>query len=543
MGVSRLLVSSLVWAASTSATTTTAEFFPNANHIFNSIHSSMRQWGSSLQHNGMSFFLATVPAGTQFYHGNANPAPVNGTEWLAFEPEHALVFARPGPFKSPPPPHDDDDDDDDDNGQKGDLRKEKRAEVEQQEESEGGWLHTYTAAKDLRLLYADGMAAGKTANGTLDGEDRILFQDNLPSDGAMHGERARAVEFCRMAREDFHGRLDGFLRMEAGFEIILCDFARDLKEVRVTQVKSDKGPSGGPGEPGKGKGKGGPGGGADWMKAITARYGGIGGHRVALNYETFVSAYTYGLDLFHSTNETFKNPRLMHLSAQQLQPIRDDLYRLVLDHTAAENLYDWQAIADMVVERYAREIRYLASGDVATVADLHAEIETMLVPFIDYSDRDTDAERERCAHQFLPGEIAVDGVAAPAIHSVARSICATMLAAWQEPDYQTAVDHFRELMNYLAWTTWKQCSGCGDHEVCVVPIWPMGTLEDYEHPQCRDFSNPMSPGQSYWGDRRGPRPHEPDDEDGPASGWMARFVRINYTNFWVFIIQYYFYYY
>ncbi|OJK02970.1 hypothetical protein ASPACDRAFT_40287 [Aspergillus aculeatus ATCC 16872] len=486
MGVSRLFVSSLLWVASTTAATTTTEFSPNANHIFNSIHSSMRQWGSSLQHNGMSFFLATVPAGTQFYHGNANPAPVNGTEWLAFEPEHALVFARPGPFKNPPPPPHDGGDDD--GGEKGDLRKEKRAEVEQQE-SEGGWLHTYTAAKDLRLLYADGMAAGKTANGTLDGEDRILFQDNLPSDGAMHGERARAVEFCRMAREEFQGRLDGFLRMEAGFEIILCDFARDLKE------------------------------------AITARYGGIGGHRVALNYETFVSAYTYGLDLFHSTNETFKHPRLMHLSAQQLRPIRDDLRRLVLDHTAAENLYDWQAIADMVVERYAREIRYLASGDVATVADLHAEIETMLVPFIDYSDRDTDAERERCAHQFLPGEIAVDGVAATAIHSVARSICATMLAAWQEPDYQTAVDHFRELVNYLAWTTWKQCSGCGDHEVCVVPIWPMGTLEDYEHPQCRDFSNPVSPGQSYWGDRRGPRPHEPEDENGQASGWLVRFVR------------------
>ncbi|PYH49000.1 uncharacterized protein BP01DRAFT_118036 [Aspergillus saccharolyticus JOP 1030-1] len=505
MGVSRLLVSSLLWVASTSATT---EFSPNANHIFNTIHSSMRQWGSSLQHNGMSFFLATVPAGTQFYHGNSNPAPVNGTEWLAFEPEHALAFARP--FRGSPPSHDDD---------KQDQRK-KRAEAEEQE-SEGGWLHTYIAAKDLRLLYADGMSAGKTANGTLDAEDRILFQDNLPGEGAMHGERERAVEFCRMAREDFNGRLDGLLRMEAGFEIILCDFARDLKEVRVTQVKSHETSGSKDSSNGKGKGKGGPpGGGNDWMKAVTARYGGIGGHRVALNYETFVSAYTYGLDLFHSVNETFKLPRLMHLSSQELQPIRDDLHRLILDHAAKDNLYDWQAIADMVVERYAREIRYLASGDVATVEELHAEIETMLRPFIDYSDRDVDAERDRCAHQFIPGEIAVDSVAATAIHAVARSICSTMLSAWQEPEYQAAVGHFRELMNYLAWTTWKQCSGCGDHEVCVIPIWPTGTLEDYEHPQCRDYSNPASPGQGYWGNPRGPRPH---DEPEEASGWLERF--------------------
>ncbi|KAJ4290997.1 hypothetical protein N0V90_010193 [Kalmusia sp. IMI 367209] len=32
----------------------------------------MRQWGSSLNHNGMSFFMATVPTGTQLYHGTAN---------------------------------------------------------------------------------------------------------------------------------------------------------------------------------------------------------------------------------------------------------------------------------------------------------------------------------------------------------------------------------------------------------------------------------------------------------------------------------------
>jgi hypothetical protein len=67
----------------------------NANHLFNAVHSSMRQWGSSLNHNGMSFFLATVPAGTQLYHGTSNPEPIEGMQWLAFEPEHALIFARP----------------------------------------------------------------------------------------------------------------------------------------------------------------------------------------------------------------------------------------------------------------------------------------------------------------------------------------------------------------------------------------------------------------------------------------------------------------
>ena len=35
----------------------------NAHHIFNAIYSSLRTWGSAMNHNGMSFFPATMPAG------------------------------------------------------------------------------------------------------------------------------------------------------------------------------------------------------------------------------------------------------------------------------------------------------------------------------------------------------------------------------------------------------------------------------------------------------------------------------------------------
>ena len=89
---------------STTCATSQVPKVPNANHVFNAIHSSMRQWGSSLNHNGMSFFLATVSAGTQLYHGTSKAEEIEGMEWLAFEPEHALMFARPPPG---PPPGDD----------------------------------------------------------------------------------------------------------------------------------------------------------------------------------------------------------------------------------------------------------------------------------------------------------------------------------------------------------------------------------------------------------------------------------------------------
>ena len=48
----------------------------------------------------MSFFLATIPAGTELYHGRGSNATVKGFEWLAFEPEHAMNFAAKGRTRS-----------------------------------------------------------------------------------------------------------------------------------------------------------------------------------------------------------------------------------------------------------------------------------------------------------------------------------------------------------------------------------------------------------------------------------------------------------
>ncbi|KAE8164019.1 hypothetical protein BDV40DRAFT_261603 [Aspergillus tamarii] len=496
-------------------------FPPNANHIFNAIHSSMRQWGSSLHHNGMSFFLATVPEGTQLYHGNSSPDPVNGTEWLAFEPEHAMVFARP--HHGPPPgkgPH-------------------KRSQIplqqgpqesgkdQEKDQDKPGYLHTYTAAKDLRLLYLDGMSAAKTVNGTLDSQDRILLRDALEGRPGML-EKERAELICRMARDNYQGRLDGVIRMEAGFEIILCDFVRDLTEIRVTQVKSDKRGPGARG--GRGK-KGGFDGAMLWYKAIAARYNGIGSNRVILNYDHFVTAYSYGLDLFRSSGSNSNGlPRLNHLFADELGPIRNDLDYLIMHHDPSEASFNWQGVADMVVQRYAHELRYLVSGQLSTLQALHGEIENSLGPFIDYSDRNPVLEADRCSMQFVPAEALSDGLASDAVRSVTHSICSTMIEAWKQTDYDTAVAQLQSLMDYLSWTTWKECKGCGDNEICVIPIWPMGTVEDYEHPQCRDASRPSGQGRRYWGEHGGPGgPGGPEGPEGPGgfrhSSWLQRMLR------------------
>lgn len=40
-----------------------------------------------------------------------------------------------------------------------------------------------------------------------------------------------------------------------------------------------------------------------FYKAIAARYGGINGGRVVLDYELFAAAYTYPIDLFHFSSK------------------------------------------------------------------------------------------------------------------------------------------------------------------------------------------------------------------------------------------------
>ena len=59
----------------------------------------------------------------------------------------------------------------------------------------------------------------------------------------------------------------------------------------------------------------------------------------------------------------------------------------------------------------------------------------------------------------------------------------------------------RELMTTLNWARFKQCNpACGLSEVCVVPMWPIGTVEEYERPRCANSSGSGfdGEGERYW---------------------------------------------
>lgn len=227
---------------------------------------------------------------------------------------------------------------------------------------------------------------------------------------------------------------------------------------------------------------------------IASRFDGIGGGRVRLNYDHFVTAYNYDVDLFPDGG---KLPRLAHLPVEALEPRKRDLRNLVMTHDPFERSVDWQAITDMIVERYARDLKYFVSGKLSSTSELHFEIERVLRPFIDFDARDSTREIERCATQFLPAGLPSNTVAAGAVTAVSSTICTVLVRTLQEDDYETIITSLERLIDYLSWTVWKDCpEKCDWNEVCFIPIWPAGTVENHDHPHCKD--KPSSRGKSYW---------------------------------------------
>ena len=489
----------------------------NANHIFNAIHSSMRQWGSSLNHNGMSFFPAYIPVGTQLYHGTGTPDPVEGMEWLAFEPEHALNFAwkiswgndteQQTSLSSPKWMLGSDltrtfltqqifkrgQDKVDQQAHKSLQRPLFSSEQPSSQEKrpkrpitgvEPGWLHTYEIKHDIRLVYIDGQSAAKSLKGTLDSQDYIL--EPAAPNGSF--DYRRALHMCNIAAKDWHGRVDGFIRMEHGFELILCDFSAhvnlllvektsrnipSMTENTVMEIFS-------------------------FWKAITARYHGIGMGRTWLDHSRMVTVFAYDIDLFHDRSDL---PRLENISKVDRASIFVDLSQSILlnDHDKPRSQrVDWQAVADMIVARYSDTLQELAYSPFYNSAKrMRQKSAILLQPFIDSDNRNTTLEYERCASHFMPSNY-TSSTASAAVSNISERICSTLILAATVQSLDDARRSFQDLVEYLRWTSWKECRGCRYDEICFTAIWPYGNIEDHVRPSCRNGTEIVRRHDYWW---------------------------------------------
>ncbi|KAI1002262.1 hypothetical protein K3495_g5935 [Podosphaera aphanis] len=440
-------------------------FVPNAiaraPDIFNALHSAMRQWGSSLKHNGMSYFPVTVPANTRLYHGAGTPTPETGLEWLAFEIEHATLFGKldlrdikDGPHGDQPP---------------------------KQVKKLDGYVHNYRTTRPItNLLYLDGQSSSKSMMGTLDTQDRVLLKHSNFTKGPGFRDSNRARALCNLSPD-----IEGILRMEIGFELILCNFTSSLEYLDAVAVEPQskeltredlllR---------------------AEYVRGISHRYGGITAGRVVVDYSSMVSAFFYPLNL---TNPDPEHPSLPRIALSGDDDTIEDLKRDVLDaFKSRENWQqsiDWQGVADLIVTRYSDLLAYLTTPEMDR-QDMLIEIKSLLEHYIDFSNLNITTARHKCATNYLVPEstlkTSADHLISQAIFSVSEKICNDLFdvreSLMKYDDTKTLLQaklSVKKLMDWLGWTTWLECGKCELNEYCLVPIWPFGAKEDHEKPRC-----------------------------------------------------------
>ncbi|KAL3423883.1 hypothetical protein PVAG01_05629 [Phlyctema vagabunda] len=464
----------------------------NANHIFNAIHSSMRQWGSSLQHNGLSFFPASIPAGTLLYHGDGSRDPPPAREWLAFEIEHAMMFAKHRPTAPG----------------KSSTSSSSRVDVaarlgvvdassEQGSEPgagagaateaakwDPGYLQIFRATRALdRVLYFDGSSAGNSPFGMMDTQDLVFLNKSRPPLDDLN----RADDLCKLGAE---WNIEAFIRMEAGFELIKCNFtdglqllsARRTPNVSDLTAYDDRFLF-------------------NYMRSVAMRHEGIGANRVVLDYSSMVSSLFYNTNLTNPAparaNYDTSLPRILHTEPEQLYRIRSDLEKVFARERSFQSTVDWQGVVDMIVTRYSERLQIMAGGLPGN--QLLAEINTLLNLFVDYGETGVSEDESvaACSYHYLqPMNLACfteqDHMIFAAIEQVTKEICGTLfgvrrvlLKSQGGKNAMSAVASIRELNAWLNWTTWQFCGHCRPDQVCFVAAWPYGLEEDHYEPKCR----------------------------------------------------------
>ncbi|KUI70125.1 hypothetical protein VM1G_06211 [Cytospora mali] len=167
-------------------------------HLFASVPSLLHQWSNTIFPNGQALAAVEIPAYTLLYHGlispeDREPEPPS-PEWLAFDLE--MSYGIMG-------------------------------------SSRNSFLLTYQAMRPVRALYFDGESAALMGFGQMDTQMLQLFGNTSgPPGGGFMGlgqEYLRAHGLCDWFEEaGLGGRgwgFEGVVRMNAGFEMIWCDFS------------------------------------------------------------------------------------------------------------------------------------------------------------------------------------------------------------------------------------------------------------------------------------------------------------------------------
>lgn len=285
-------------------------------------------------------------------------------------------------------------------------------------------LHTMTTTKELRVIYLDGHSATLTSTGTLDSEMAILkgYVAEDPSEDLVYNEDQRAVELCQLV--DKLG-IDGVVRMNAGFEILVCDYSksnvRDLFATNITvpgnefREQDPSLPQDPHRQPPLGYGNDfAEQNGWEWVRSSTWHYGngdtgGIPENRIRLDLCGLVSWYDPSLrSLIHSHhgglrgNDTYENGwglrrghRLLGATKEDIGTFREWIFEAASRQKKSKcSDTDWQTLVETITIKYnsrAQEILFHlnknSSDDQAAhmiIKNVYTLSHALLFPYLEY---------------------------------------------------------------------------------------------------------------------------------------------------------------
>ncbi|KAJ7034697.1 hypothetical protein C8F04DRAFT_1100677 [Mycena alexandri] len=174
---------------------------PNATgrFVFDTVASLLQHWSNTRYHSGHNIIPGTIPTGTLLYHGRQDSDVPTTREWASFDSEFARIFCA---------------------------------------EPVDCWFLTLVTTRPLRVLYFDGSSATKNGDGPIDTQDLLTW-------GAVLPERAKSVpwDYERLHRlcdlGDSIG-IDAYIRMQANFEVMLCNFTDGLQTVTLSRLEDEE---------------------------------------------------------------------------------------------------------------------------------------------------------------------------------------------------------------------------------------------------------------------------------------------------------------
>ncbi|KAF9526540.1 hypothetical protein CPB83DRAFT_908335 [Crepidotus variabilis] len=452
-------------------------------------------WPNTRLRNGHNIVPGVLPVGTLLYHGTSSHQVPEGPNWTAVDPEHSFIFCN-------------------------DLIR----------NGTGCWQLTFAVTHPLKVLYFDGSGAAKMWGGSMDSQDLFAWGSIQPN--RTFDEQNRTIDMCAWGKSR---DINGFVRMEMDFEVIVCDFAvkleiisfLNLSPVNAGTLPYRRDPPDSAAfrvlEAGK------------WHDRFPSE------NRIKLDYTRIISFYD--VSLFPSLQHHRQSQERWDHRLEMITPSETAAFIKILDNTlpglwgASTSGIDWPTLLTVVEQRYNERLEMLeyilfslAATSDRTLKDVlkqaHRHLGEMLAPYTLNSiypprrssrllELATPSDAQWAAPIFKECATAhTRYLANPSISSTfthseklllratqdtLREICRVLVGMWAEgvvtglienpqnnvtgsddpssDQLKNLVKRWKHrthgLMNWLDWSYWATCQpACSYEEMCYLPTWP-----------------------------------------------------------------------